>query len=263
MKKRAGFTLIELIIFVGIFAVAMGAFMSVFTDVSGVAIRQSSTAEVQSQSQFLLQTIQYYVERSSLVEMDADSTSNTLRLRMSAASEDPTIISLSGNAVQIQIGSAGPQTITSNKVEVSDLAFTKRSNPGGKDSVAVSFSVAFATDNRAQSFAQSARTSVARVSAATFDSDIVPDTGSTYELGTSPDDWRSINGTLYFNGANVGIGTASPSQALQVNGTIKTNDDIYVSDPTAGLILNDGDSCWRVTVSGAGALVVTAATCPT
>lgn len=255
MRSRAGFTLIELIIFVAIFTVAMGAFMGVFTNVSGVAVRQSSTAEVHSQSQFLLQTIQYYVERSSLIDMPADTPSDTLRLWMSDSAADPILIFSDG--VYVMLNTGGPEeSITSNKVEVSDLTFTKHSHPGGKDSVSVSFTVAYATNNPTQRFSQSLQTAVSRVSAATFDSDIVPDVGSTHQLGTSQEDWSGINNTIFFSGSNVGIGTASPGAPLEVDG------DIYVSDPAAGIILNDGDSCWRVTISGAGALVTTAAACP-
>jgi type II secretory pathway pseudopilin PulG len=256
MKSRSGFTLIELIIFVGIFSVAMGAFLAVFTDVSGIAVRQSSTAEVQSQSQFLLQTIQYYVERSSMVSTTADTATQTLVLRMPSSTDDPAIIDMSGTAVRLKLGAGAAQNITSNKVEVSNLAFTKRSNPGGKDSVAVSFTVSYATTNRDLGFSQSLRSGVARVSAATFDSDVVPNSVGDHALGTVAGHWSSINNTIFFNGSNVGIGTASPGAPLEVDGAL------YLSDATAGFIMNDGDSCWRVTVSGAGALQTAAATCP-
>lgn len=256
MRYRAGFTLIELIIFMAIFAVTMGAFATVFVGVSGVAVRQGGIAEVQSQSQFLLQTIQYHVERSSVVEIEADTPTDTLTLRMPSEAEGQVVIGLNGTAVEVEVGGDPAETITSPRVEVSDLVFTKHSNPGGKDSVSVSFTVAYATENVAQRFAQSLRTTVARVSAATFDSDILPDTGSTHQLGTSPEDWRSVNNTIFFSGSNVGIGTPSPGAPLEVSG------DIYVSDSASGLILNDGSACWRVTVSGAGALVVTSETCP-
>lgn len=241
MKNRAGFTLIELIIFIAIFAVSMGALMTVFVSVSGVAIRQSSVAEVQSQSQFLLQTIQHYVERSSVVEIDADDATDTLVLRMPNEDEDPVVISLNGTVVELEVGGV-TQEITSGKVEVSNLSFVKRSNPGGKDSVAASFTVTYASENITQRFAQSLQTAVARVSAATFDSDIVPDTGSTHRLGVSTEDWRSINNTIFFSGSNVGIGTMSPGAPLEVDG------DIYISDSTSGLIMNDGSRCWRLTL---------------
>lgn len=272
MKPRAGFTLIELIIFIGIFSVAMGAFMSVFMDVSGVAVRQSSIAEVQSQSQFLLQTIQHYVERSSMISMEVDEGSSRLELRMPSSTEDPVVFSMSGNAVKLTtksgLAQAATSTLTSNKVEVSNLAFTRRSNPGGKDSVSASFVITYAAGNPTQRFGHSLRSSFGRVSAATFDSDLVPDESASYDLGTSPEHWRSINNTIFFSGSRVGIGISSPSSPLEVSGkveasgNVETGGDVYVSNSTKGVILNDGAACWRVRVSSLGALTTASVACP-
>src|SRR6185369_6912576 len=114
--SRAGFTLIELLIFVAIFSAAIAAFMTVFMAAAGVQVRQTSALEVQSQSQFLLQTVQYYVERSSSVDMTADTATTTLRLRMASSTEDPLVISLSGGRMQLQSGGGATQQITSSKV---------------------------------------------------------------------------------------------------------------------------------------------------
>jgi type II secretory pathway pseudopilin PulG len=259
MKPRSGLTLIELIIFVAIFAVSMGAIMGVFTNISAVAVRQSSVAEVQGQSQFLLQTIQYYVERSSVVSTTVDEAVSTLTLRMPAPAEDPVVIDMNGNAVRLKIGAAAAQNITSDKVEVSGLSFSKRSNPGGKDSVATSFTVTYATGNQAQRFAQSLRTAIARVSAATFDSDIVPGAASAgdYALGTSAGDWRSVNNTLFFNGSNVGIGDSTPDATFEVAGG-----NMYVSDSGAGIIFKNGSSCHLLYLTADGGIATSSLACP-
>ena len=267
MRFRAGFTLIELIIFTAIFAVGMGAFLAVFTNVSGVAVRQGSTAEVQSQSQFLLQTVQHYVERSSMVSTTVNATTTTLMLRMSSTTEDPVIINMNGTAVQLKIGSGAAQNITSNKVEVSDLSFTRRSNPGGKNSVAVSFTVSYATGNTTQRYTQSLRTAVARVSAVTFDSDLMPGTAATYALGTSPEQWRSINNTIFFGASNnVGISDLpfTPSARLHVQGGVRVgNGNLYVDSSSYGAVLKSPSStCWRLTVDKSGVIGATEITCP-
>lgn len=269
MRFRAGFTLIELIIFTAIFTVGMGAFLSVFTNVSGVAVRQGSTAEVQSQSQFLLQTVQHYVERSSMVSTTVNATTTTLMLRMSSTTEDPVIINMNGTAVQLKIGNGAAQNITSNKVQVSDLSFVRRSNPGGKNSVAVSFTVSYTTGNTTQRYSQSLRTAVARVSAVTFGSDIVPGTGAgaVYALGTSPEQWRSINGTIFFGASNnVGIGDLpfTPSARLHVQGGVRVESgDLIFNIYRYGAILRSPSStCWRLTVNESGIVGADVTTCP-
>jgi hypothetical protein len=70
---------------------------------------------------------------------------------------------------------------------------------------------------------QNLNISVARVGAATFDSNITPGANNTYTIGSVAQDWKSINGTLYFSGSNVGIGISSPGQTLEVNGGVRLN----------------------------------------
>src|SRR6185436_15502562 len=118
------------------------------------------------------------------------------------SAEDPVVISLSGTAVQLQIGNGAAQQITSNKVSVSGLSFTNHSNPGGRDSVSTSFTVAYNTGNPTQRFSQSLQTAVSRVYAATFDSNVLPGTSGSFSLGASPGDWKNINGTIFFSNYN-------------------------------------------------------------
>jgi type II secretory pathway component PulJ len=256
--SRKGFSLLELLVFVGIFSLVIVGFMTIFVGVSQIAVRGNSSAEVASQSQFLLQTIQYYIERSSAIEITADTATSTLKLRMASSTEDPIIITLSGSAVTLQKNGGATTTLTSSKVSVTNLAFTRRTNPPGHDSVAIAMTVQYNTSNLKQSFSEVLNTGVTRVAAATFDSNVVPSTGNTYVLGASTGDWKSINGTIYFSGSKVGIGVASPSSTFQVSGG-----DAYIDTASQGLVLKapNGTSCYRVTVTNGGGIATTSVGC--
>lgn len=234
-NSRDAFTLVELLIFSAIFSIIAVAFLAALVSTVQVQTRQAAAAEVNQQSQFLLQTIEHYVETSSLVELSSDAATTTLKLRMASSTADPTYIYLSGGTVYLQQTDAGTaQPLTSSRVTVSNLAFTKRANPPGHDSVNVVFTVAYNTSNIKQSFLQALQISIARVSAATFDSNVLPSTSNNLSLGVTSQTWQSINNVIYFSGLNVGIGTASPAWALDVNGALNFRGIAAPATSTAG-----------------------------
>jgi competence protein ComGC len=236
VSKRKGFTLVELLIFSAIFVIIMISFITVFITITRIGTGQSSAAEVNQQSQFLLQQIQYYVEQSSLVELDRDSSTSTLKLRMSASSTDPTYLYLSNDTAYVKRTDAGLAVpLTTNKVKVTAFNFTKHSNPPAHDSVSVSFTVAYNTSNPEQQFTQSINTAITRITSAVFDANVLPTSTATYHLGVTGNMWKSINGIIYFSSANVGIGVSSPAQTLEVNGGVRLNTAMATSTCASAL----------------------------
>ncbi len=235
LLNSSGYTIIELLIYLGIAGMVMVAFTTMLIAAIRIQARQESAAEVNQQSQFLLQTVQRYVETSSFVDMATSTPTSTLKLRMPSSSIDNGmglyiyLSSSSGNGV-VYVGTSTTAglPLTTNRVNVGSLTFTRYNHPGGHDSVSVSFFMTNNSASIAQRFVQNLRTSIGRVSAATFDSNLLPD-GSGRSLGVSGNAWNtlyllsSINNVLYFSGSRVGINTASPGQALEVNGALILN----------------------------------------
>jgi hypothetical protein len=105
-------------------------------------------------------------------------------------------------------------------------------------------------------------TAIARVSAATFDSDIRASSTNTYKIGANTQEWKSINNTVYFgSAANVGIGVtpASSGVKLQVSGG-----HIYPSDAQSGIIFKapNGSSCYLLTITNLGQFATSSVSCP-
>jgi type II secretory pathway pseudopilin PulG len=261
MNYRKGYTLIELLIFVTIFSITIIAFVGVLVVIVRIQAQQSSTGSVQEESAALLQQLQYYVQNSSLVNIPIDAApTSTLSLRMSSSSIDPTTVTINASGmVYLQQGSGTTTPLTSSRVKVSNLSFVRHTNPPSHDTVSISFTMANNTANLQQLFSQSFQTAVTQVSAATFDSNLLPASTSPLNLGFTGNAWNSINNVMFFSGSNVGIGISSPHTALQVHG------DLYSDTFSGGLILRDsGGQCWRITVSTGGALQTATSTtgCP-
>jgi len=252
LASSSGFTLIELLIFLGMFAALSAAFITVLLTVTRVQVRQASVVEVGEQSQFLLQQIQYYIEKSSLIDIPQDTPTSTLKLWTGVNAQDPTSITLASGTVYLRQTATGTlQALTSNKVTVSNLTFTRRANAPSHDSVSISFTLTYNTSNIQQAFSQMLQTSIARVSAATFDSNIIPSSTAAYSLGTSALTWSSINQTIYFSGSNVGIGTtANPVDTLELNGHLYLDSGSAPASTTNRLYNVSGNLYWNGTGIG-------------
>ncbi|MBM3257448.1 MAG: hypothetical protein FJY98_03970 [Candidatus Liptonbacteria bacterium] len=223
-RSQKGFTIFELIIFAGILTLIVVAFITILVSITRVHVRQSAAAEVNQQSQFVLQTVQYYVEQSSLIELDGNAATSTLKLRMAATSSDPLYIYASAGVLYLKETDSGtPVALTSSKVTVSNISFTKREHARASDSVSVSFTIAYNTVNAQERFSETLNTAVARVNAATFDSNLIPSSTALYDVGVTSQIWRSVNNIIYFSGANVGVGVSNPGQTLEVNGGVRLN----------------------------------------
>ncbi|MGC8776310.1 MAG: PulJ/GspJ family protein [Minisyncoccia bacterium] len=90
-QNKKGFTLVELLIFIAIFSIVVSIFFVVLVSISNVQVRGLASNEVNQQSQFLLSTIQRYVESASLIELPTGVSTTTLKLRMPNNSEDKLI----------------------------------------------------------------------------------------------------------------------------------------------------------------------------
>jgi hypothetical protein len=113
------------------------------------------------------------------------------------------------------------------------------------------------TQNIQQFFSRSFQTAVTQVSAATFDSDVLP-SATTLNLGGSGSSaWSSVNHIIYFSGSNVGIGTNAPQAALDVSGG-----NIFVDTVGRGIKLRDpSGNCWLVTPNASGTLQTASVGC--
>ncbi len=112
LKNRQGFTLIEVLIYSVIFSIVAGLATSILLILTRVNQKQSATAEVNDQLNFVMQKIQYLVKQSSNIEISTGITTSTLKLRMENSSQDPTCLSLVNGVIPtlLNFGSVNVQT---------------------------------------------------------------------------------------------------------------------------------------------------------
>ncbi len=235
MKKfnKNGFTLIEILLYTGIFAIVGGLMTGVLLTVTQVQQRESASAEVTGQLNLVMQTINRLVRESSNIEIAAGTTVSTLKLRMEDTTKDPTCISLVSGVIKLAEGpgtnpndcTTNTSDLTSDRVTVDTFNFKKFTQYPGHDTVSIDIQMTYNSTNPKSQVQRTLSSAIARVSAATFDSALLPGSDNAYDVGYSPSTrWRNaaLSGNLLVSG-NVGIGTTSPLARLGVVGADALN----------------------------------------
>ncbi|MEK7481786.1 MAG: tail fiber domain-containing protein [Patescibacteria group bacterium] len=236
-KFKNGFSLIELLIYVSIFAVVAGLMTSILITILKVSQKESASVETSEQLSFVMQTVSRLIRESSNIEI---ASANSLKLRMKDSSKDPTCLYLENQTIKLAEGPdssnlencdlTSASNLTSSKVIADKLDFSKISNYPGHDVVSIDIQLTYNSNNPQSQTTRALRSAIARVSAATFDSDLLPGSDNQYDLGFSPNtEWRdaafsrnlSVGGNVGING-NVGIGTTGPVGKLDIYDTNKT-----------------------------------------
>lgn len=232
MNRNKGFTLAELLVYVAIFAIVAGLLTTIFFLIVNSQKKTSVSSEVNQQLNFVLTTVQRLVGESSLVEAvyEGDNPSSscatfcTLKLRRSDLTKDPTIVSSNATGIFLQEGSSTQVALTTNKVLINYLRFVKHEIPGGHSVAEISTSFNYNTNNPAFAVTKAIESAIARVNAATFDADLLPNQDNTFDIGQTAGSnlrWKNgrfsgdltVGGQLQISGGSPGAGKILTSDA--------------------------------------------------
>ena len=224
---RKGTTLLETLIYIGILAVVVGAIIGILYAILNIQSRGTGSRVVSEEGRFVLQRIQREVRDSSLIDISTTAPASKLVLRMKDATRDYVAFYASGTAIWMDEGMStstspltGPYTIatttsrlTSENVTIDpgSLSFRRLHNPPAKDAVQVDFTLSYNSNNPKLSFSRPFGTTIARVSAAVFDSDIIPAQDNAFSVGLgSLSRWKDGNfSNQVLVGGNLGVGGAN------------------------------------------------------
>ena len=213
--------MIETLLYLAILSVVGALMTGILTNVVRINIQETSGNEVTSQLNSVMQNINSLVRQSSYIEIATSTTVTTLKLRMYDKAKDPTCIYVENNVIKLAQGpdSVNPQNcasatsdLTTSKVTANRLNFQKITYYPGHDTVSVDIQLSYNSTNPQAQISRALQTTIGRVSAATFDDNLIPGTNNTFDLGLSGSSWRNA----YFSG-NVGIGTTGPASLLEVS----------------------------------------------
>ncbi len=127
MKKKAGFTFIELILYISIVTIMLSALVPFAWNIIGAASKSNTEQEVFSQARFISERIKYEI-RNSTGFTSFISPSNSISLTTSIPATNPTVINFVGGNVTIQQGLGTPVVLNSPDVVISLSSFTNNTS---------------------------------------------------------------------------------------------------------------------------------------
>jgi len=148
-----GVSLIELLIYLAIFAGIMFVLIQIFIAFTGSRGQVEARVEVQQSQRFAVETMTQAIHRATGTN-NATGASSTLSLIMASSTLNPTVFDTSVGVLRMQEGSATPVNLTSDLTTVTALTFTRITNATttgqATDTIKIDITVEYKNNNKPQ-----------------------------------------------------------------------------------------------------------------
>jgi type II secretory pathway pseudopilin PulG len=141
-RVSKGFTLIELVLYMGILVLLITVLSTILTAIVDVQLNSNSTSSVDQDGNYLLAKLTHDVASSSAVLVPANPGNQTSTLQLTINSINYTYSLNSSNNLQVVNSSTNETNVlNSYNTSVSGLTFTRIGSGGSGDTVQVTYSI--------------------------------------------------------------------------------------------------------------------------
>ncbi|HJQ08228.1 MAG TPA: type II secretion system protein [Candidatus Saccharimonadales bacterium] len=142
IERQAGYTLIELLLYVSIIGGLLLSVTYFFGTTAETRVKNQSISEVNDQAAAVMDTITQTVRNAvSITSPAAGASGASLTLVVPTGSLSPTVFDLSGTTLRIKEGTAPTINLTNTKVQVTSLTFRNLTRTGTNGIVQISFTM--------------------------------------------------------------------------------------------------------------------------
>lgn len=143
MKKTKGFTVVEMLLYMGLLSGFLVVLATIFTAALDVSSESQSFTRVEEDGRYILLRLEYDIARSQAVTIPTTlgHSANVLALTIGGVTET---ITVSGTNLTIS-DATGTNMLNSFGSQVSGFTVIRLGNPGGKESVTVDVTVTSTT----------------------------------------------------------------------------------------------------------------------
>lgn len=135
--KNKGFTLVELIIYMGIFSIFLLVLTTMFTTIFSSQFETNSITSTEQDGRFILRRLSNDIQGSSAINVPSTigASSNTLQLVINGVTNTYSL----DNGNLILVNEKGTNNLNNFDSTISDLSFLRLGNNGGKNTIKFSF----------------------------------------------------------------------------------------------------------------------------
>lgn len=150
IKQQRGITLVELLLYMGIFSILLMVLVELFGTIVNVNLEAQSTSAVSQDGRFILNRITYDVRQAKTFTQPASAGASGTVLQFTTSGGTTYKYWLSGNNLMLDNLTVSPNTsdqLNSVGTTVSNLSFTRVQTTGtsGKNTITVSFTLTSTT----------------------------------------------------------------------------------------------------------------------
>jgi Tfp pilus assembly protein PilW len=144
LKSEAGFSLVELILYIGVSATILTVVSVFLFALWQVRVKNHAISEVEQQGMFVMRQITQSVKNAAFITAPAPgSEDQTLILQTYSSSTDPSAFTIDGSTINISEAGSPAMALTAPNVAVSNLVFTNLSRNGTPGVVRISFTLSY------------------------------------------------------------------------------------------------------------------------
>lgn len=124
LHSRIGFTLIETIIYLGLFSLVSSLVLVVFYQILGSENQHRNRVEVDTEANFMMQKIQWALTGVQTINQPGlNATGTTLSVNKFNYSQNPVVLDLGSRNLRITKGTSSTVLLGSNRVYLNQLTF--------------------------------------------------------------------------------------------------------------------------------------------
>lgn len=144
MKKHQGFTLIELVLYIGIVSIILTTVTSLLIAIFSARSKSQTVSEVEQNGNVAIQIISQVLRNATSINTPTQGNSgSSLSINVTDSAKSPTVFDISNGVLRITEGTSQPVNLTSNRITVSNLTVKNLSAGSSFQTAKVNFTVSY------------------------------------------------------------------------------------------------------------------------